>query len=235
MANRVKTTKPIQPPFKAQNFYEKELLALIDEMEKKALKKAKIFKDSEPQEGILAVLLQYIGKISLFESIALRFVSLVNGVNKKKFEANLEAIGFKEILEPSLEKYLEKKRAANVALIKSIPQHLHDNLEKKLKEFFENPNGKSLVKMLEREFNVSKSRAKLIARDQTAKINHGLSKKRAVANGSEKYVWRTSADERVRSRHKKLEGKVFMWSKGSPCCGHPSDDVNCRCLALAVY
>jgi SPP1 gp7 family putative phage head morphogenesis protein len=230
-----RTTKPIQPPFKAQNYYEKELTAYIDSIEKNLFKKFKFIADSEQQEGILAFMLSYIDNIPLFGEIALKFVSLVNLVNKKKFNANLEAIGFKEIINPNLEKYLELKRNDNIDLIKSIPVQLHENLKVKLKEFYENPKGKSLVKILEKEFNSSRSKAKLIARDQTAKINHGLSRQRAEANGSKSYTWRTSGDERVRSKHKKLNGKVFKWKKGSPCCGHPSDDVNCRCLALAVY
>ena len=232
---KTKTTKPIQPPFKAQNYYEKELRAYIDDMEKKLFKKFKFLADSEPQEGILAFIVSYIENLPLFGKIALRFVSLLNTVNKKKFTANLESIGFKEIFNPNLDKYLDLKRKENIDLIKSIPVQLHANLKIKLKDYYENPEGKNLVKILEKEFDVSRNKAKLIARDQTAKINHGLSRQRAEANDSKSYKWRTSQDERVRSRHKKLNGKVFKWKRGSPCCGHPSDEVNCRCLALAIY
>ena len=227
--------KPIQPPFKAQSYYEKELIAYIDDIEKRLFKKFKFLADSESQEGILVFIMSYIENLPMFGKIALRFVSLVNSINKKKFATNLENIGFKEIINPSLEAYLDLKRKENIELIKSIPLQLHAKLEEKLKEYYENPQGKSLVKILEKEFNVSRSRAKLIARDQTAKINHNLSRQRAKANGSKSYKWRTSEDERVRSPHKKLNGKVFKWKKGSPCCGDPSDEVNCRCLALAIY
>lgn len=230
-----KTTKPIQPPFKAQSYYEKELLAYIDNIEKKLYKKFNNIADSEPKEGILAFVLSFVEDLPLFGKIALKFVNLVNTINKKKFTANLEAIGFSEIVDADVEKYLDLKRKDNVTLIKSIPLKLHANLEVKLKDFYENPNGKSLIKLLEKEFNISRNKAKLIARDQTAKINHGLSRQRAEANGSKAYKWRTSQDERVRSSHKKLNGKVFNWEKGSPCCGHPSDDVNCRCTARVIY
>lgn len=230
-----KTTKPIQPPFKAHSYYEKALMAYVDDMEKKVFKKYKNIADTTTEEGILALILSFTESLPLFGKIALKFVNLLNGVHKKKFNTNLETIGFKEIVDADLEALLRLKREANVALIKTIPQELHDKLKIKLKDFLENPNGKSLIKIIEKEFNVSRSKAKRIARDQTAKINHDLSAARSIANGSTHYIWRTSEDERVSDEHKKLNKKKFSWKNGSSCCGHPSSRVNCRCLALGVY
>jgi SPP1 gp7 family putative phage head morphogenesis protein len=230
---RNRVAKAIQPPFKAQNYYYKELLKLLEDMERDINKKLSTIADSSTEEGIFGVLMEYVSKIPLYQKIALKFVNLINTTNEKKYKKGLENIGIKEIIDADVSKLLARKREYNVGLIKSIPQKMHDRLLVKLAEAFE--NGNSIQDILSREFDISKNRAKLIARDQTAKINSDLYEHRAVANGSYKYIWRTSADERVRSEHQKLNGKKFRWDEGSPCCGHPSSDVNCRCLARAVY
>ncbi len=230
---RLKTAKAILPPYKAQKAYEKDLIEFIEQIEKQTNKRLKRYYDNT--ESILGFILSYAKKIPLFEKITNSFISLIDKTHKKKFQKGLESIGFKEIIEPDLESALNKARDTNIALIKTIPEKLHDKLEKRLKDYFENSEGKNLQKIIEHEFSVTKSRAKLIARDQTAKVNASLNSHRARANGSIEYIWKTSRDERVRSRHRELESKKFKWSKGSACCGHPSDDVNCRCTARAVY
>jgi len=242
---RKKTLKGILPPFKAQSYYEKELMALVDDMEKKLFKKFKNITDSELEEAILTSILNYLDNpplfngIPLFEATALKFVTLVNDINSKKFNKALEEIELKEIITPKLTKQLAKHRTFNVGLIKSIPEKLHGKLEIKLKDYFEGNSKKSLESIIRDEFEVTRSRAKFIARDQTAKVNASLTRSRAEANGSKEYTWRTSGDNAVREtaghNHKKLNGKKFKWSEGSPCCGHPADEHGCRCSARAVF
>ncbi len=55
-------------------------------------------------------------------------------------------------------------------------------------------------------------RARLVARDQLGKLNGQISMLRQTAIGVERYTWRTSLDERVRTTHQALEGKVFYWN-----------------------
>ena len=230
--SKKKVAKAILPPYKAQNYYEKELIKLIDKMEKKLFKKFNLLKDNDTQEGILSFILNFLDN-KIVNKIAKKFVNLINTINEKKYKKGLENIGLSEIVTPNIEDLLESHRATNISLIKSIPQKMHSKLEIKLKEAFE--NGENIEDILRKEFDISRSRAKLIARDQTAKINHSLTLVRAKANGSTKYKWRTSKDERVRTTHQELEGKIFEWGIGSTCCGDPSDDVNCRCSARAIY
>lgn len=47
---------------------------------------------------------------------------------------------------------------------------------------------------------------------------------------SERYVWRTRNDEKVRSAHRAREGKKFYWYK-PPVDGHPGQAPGCRCIA----
>lgn len=234
MKKRSKIAKPIQPPFKAQAYYQKELHKLIDIMEVQLFKKFNTIADSTTEEGILSFILSYLEQLPIVSEIALKFINLINTVNEKKYKKGLENIGFTEVISPDLEVLLETSRKNNISLIKSIPTKMHSKLQFKLKEAFE--NGGNVEEVIRHQFNVSRIRAKLIVRDQTAKINHALTAQRAIANGSIYYQWRTSQDERVRDEHQALNGKKFKWSgEGSHCCGHPSEDINCRCLALAIY
>lgn len=48
---------------------------------------------------------------------------------------------------------------------------------------------------------------------------------------TDRYVWRTRRDERVRPSHRMNDGRIFSWSD-PPATGHPGDDYNCRCEAV---
>lgn len=58
---------------------------------------------------------------------------------------------------------------------------------------------------------VTRSRANLIARTETARAASGFTMVRAQAVGSGGYVWRTVRDEDVRPMHRKLEGTFHRW------------------------
>jgi SPP1 gp7 family putative phage head morphogenesis protein len=86
---------------------------------------------------------------------------------------------------------------------------------------------------LEARGGVSGSRAELIARDQTLKLNGQISATRQQRAGVESYTWSTSLDDRVRDEHAELEGQQFDWLN-PPEVGHPGEDINCRCVAIPV-
>jgi SPP1 gp7 family putative phage head morphogenesis protein len=127
-----------------------------------------------------------------------------------------------------------------VGLITSIPEEQNIKLRKLLTQaLIENQPQRQIAAMLRKEFNSSKSRARLIARDQVLKLNGRTNRVKQEALGIDKYVWRTVKDDRVRNRHKELDGRVFSWddpptinNRGDK--GHPGDDFQCRCYAEAV-
>ena len=51
------------------------------------------------------------------------------------------------------------------------------------------------------------------------------------AGMTDRYVWRTRRDERVRRSHRMNDGRVFSWTD-APATGHPGEDYNCRCEAV---
>lgn len=86
---------------------------------------------------------------------------------------------------------------------------------------------------IKEKFDVSQSKADLLARDQTLKLNANITQARQRGAGVEKYIWTTSGDERVREEHAALEGQVFSWNDPPPP-GHPGEDYQCRCTAFPV-
>lgn len=138
----------------------------------------------------------------------------------------------------------------NVRLIKGLQSDQIDRLEAIV-------NGagaiggrvEPLAQTLEREFNLTKARASLIARDQTLKLNAQITQERQQAAGVETYIWTTAGDSRVRgkpgglypnsaSNHWKLDGTRQSWAKPpitneeTGARNHPGEDFQCRCVAL---
>lgn len=125
---------------------------------------------------------------------------------------------------------------ANIDLITSIPeQHfakLREAVEKNLRV---GVRFEAVAAEIERIADVTESRAKVIARDQTSKMNGAFNQARQTGLGINKYEWQTSGDERVRDTHADNDGKTFSWDSPPPITGHPGDDVLCRCVALPIF
>lgn len=149
------------------------------------------------------------------------------------FGVDLRAVAREE----DLEGVLEIAAMRNASLIRGMADDVLKQIAVQTTEAL--LNGESVAKLRERirgRLNVSDSRAQLIARDQTAKLNADLNQKRHTDAGIESYVWRTSADERVRPRHRDLEGKVYKY--GEPTGAEeglpPGKPIRCRCIAQAI-
>ncbi|TXG97740.1 MAG: hypothetical protein E6R08_06370 [Nevskiaceae bacterium] len=124
----------------------------------------------------------------------------------------------------------------NVALIKSIPNQYFDRIENAVWQNTGQGNRfEDLAETLKKIDDVTDSRAKLIARDQTGKINSAITQARSKSVGLNKYTWRTSNDERVRDSHAEKEGQVFSFDDPPSDTGNPGDDVSCRCTAEPYF
>ena len=125
-------------------------------------------------------------------------------------------------------------RDRNIQLV----ENAHRIYAKQVREVIEDPGTFGMRveeirdRLLERR-NVSESRAELIARDQTLKLNGQIAATRQQRAGVESYVWSTSQDDRVREEHAALEGETFSWL-APPEVGHPGQDFQCRCVAIPV-
>jgi SPP1 gp7 family putative phage head morphogenesis protein len=128
----------------------------------------------------------------------------------------------------------ERFARENVELIRSLDERYFDDVARFVTEAVrKGTSTRELAATLRDRLGVSENRARVVARDQVAKLNGRITQHRQERLGIRKYRWSTSKDERVRKRHVALEGKVFSWD-APPSEGHPGTPVLCRCTAIPV-
>lgn len=154
---------------------------------------------------------------------------------------------------------IDQFRETNVDLITSIPEDMLDEVSSVIEDAWEaGARVETLSDSILERFDVSESRADLIARDQTLKLNANLAQTRAQSAGLNRYVWSTSGqDERVRGNptglypnpsktgrvtadHYHLDGKIFSYDdppvvdERTGRTANPGEDYQCRCTAAPI-
>jgi SPP1 gp7 family putative phage head morphogenesis protein len=161
--------------------------------------------------------------------------------NRRKYDTPLgQALGLTAItdamalrldaIDPDLEsRVLEQWTRENVALIKGVSQ---DQISRVVAAVARAERESTRARELEIQIasivEGGIGRARVIARDQIGKFNGSLDRLKQTDAGIDGYVWRTSQDERVRPRHRALDGQRFAWAQ-PPTEGHPGQPVQCRC------
>lgn len=177
---------------------------------------------------------------SLAETVASQFVRASDQINQRKFQQQMRSIGVDVFgSSPAIEEMLEGAVYDNVKLIKSIPeQYLYRVENIILTNMRAGLTPTLIIGELQEQFGVTQRRAKMIARDQTSKVNGDLNKKRQIEAGFQYFEWVDSSDNRVRERHEDIANKVTAYGKGiyrwdNPPLGSdgkpilPGSDYNC--------
>lgn len=129
---------------------------------------------------------------------------------------------------------LELSIRENANLISNVNADTKKRIEQALFDALAQRKSKTwLVQELQKAMGISRRRARVIATDQTHKLNALLTRFRNEQLGIDGYVWKTVLDDRVRHAHQMREGKQFRWDAPPPD-GHPGYPVNCRCHAQSV-
>lgn len=133
---------------------------------------------------------------------------------------------------------------------KNMQRYIQDWTEKEIvtlrndvqKYYKRGYRAKTLSEIIEKRYEVSQSKAKFLARQETRLMISKFRELRYVDLGSEGYYWTTvvgDAGSPVRPMHKKLAGKFIRWDnppitnpKGDR--NHAGEDYNCRCTPRAV-
>lgn len=137
--------------------------------------------------------------------------------------------------EPFLAPLAEGWVRESTSLIKSLPTRLHPEIEGIIRRgVMGGQSVKQLKDQIKARYGVTDYRAKLIAQDQTLKLNADLTRYRLQSVGVTEYIWRSVQDSRVRPEHAYLNGKTFSWDKPSSE-GHPGKPVRCRCRAEGIW
>ncbi|EKT4497371.1 minor capsid protein [Pseudomonas putida] len=146
----------------------------------------------------------------------------------------------------TMQDYLHASAQQNAQLIKSIPAKYLEEVQTLVMANMRSGMRPSFIeKALQEQFGVTQRRAKMIARDQTSKIQGELAEKQQKGAGFEYFQWIDSDDQRVRHRHHEIANKVtaygkgiYRWDdlplsdKGVPI--KPGSDYSCRCIARPV-
>lgn len=186
-----------------------------------------------------------------FENIAgtlsKEFINTADQVNRKRFNSSMKSVGLDVFGDsPELVDYIDASIFDNTRLIKSIPEQYLNNVQSiVMTNVRAGGRPASIAKSLLDQFDVTNNRAKMIARDQTAKINGDLTAKRQQNVGFEYFQWLDSDDQRVRRRHESIADKVTAYGKGiyrwdNPPLNEkgipiiPGQDFQCRCVAIPV-
>lgn len=179
-------------------------------------------------------------RISQAENIANGFVSRGDAQNHAEVSTNLKnqtGIDLSAYLRnnPNVVERVNELTVSNIQLIKSIRTQYLDKVQNAVTQAVVNGTlNKDLGEQLKKLGKDAESRAMLIARDQSSKLNAALTRARHEEMGIKKYMWSTSGDERVRASHAEKDGKIFEYTNPPADTGHPGHDVNCRCVQIPV-
>ena len=157
-----------------------------------------------------------------------RFTKLMSsalGVNITPFMADLGVQGT-----------MTQAITRNAALIRTIPAKFHARFMSQLTILSANTpfDEAELSKVINQTYKLSGYDLRRLTRDQTSKLNGELNRARQEQVGVREYVWSSSGDGRVRPSHVANDGLTFSWQNPPAGTGHPGEDIQCRCVALAV-
>lgn len=133
--------------------------------------------------------------------------------------------------------------AENVSLIRDVSRQYHQRVESAVMVSIQT-GGQGRATVLEAvraAGEKSDRRARLIARDQTAKITAAYNAERAKSVGMKKFMWQHSGGgAEPRELHLKLSGQIFEY-ENPPVIdertgerGLPGQLINCRCVAVPL-
>lgn len=139
---------------------------------------------------------------------------------------------------PAMKEALASAVHQNVGLIKSIPgQYLGEVEQLVMRSAQAGRDVGGLMAQIEARYQVARSRAALIARDQNNKATSALNRARMLDLGIGKAVWLHShAGKKPRPTHVKMDGRVYdvaegMWDPAEGEHIHPGWLINCRCTS----
>lgn len=174
--------------------------------------------------------------------LASNFDDIIKNLDKKFNKSiKVHSISFNDLLPEAKEK-IAKEWSNNLEL---FVKDFTDNQIIELREFTQQNatagfRASELEAKLRKEFNISKNKAKFLARQETSLFTANYTKQRYQTAGIDEYVWSTSQDERVRDDHKRLNGKRFSFDDppivdlNTGKKANPGEDFGCRCVAMPV-
>lgn len=188
------------------------------------------------------------------DAFATKWLSAVSRKQKEEFQRNMaKALGvdYTAVFDDKVVHAAAEISAVEASnLIRTIPEEYFGKIQEAVLQNYQQlplPEGRTLAEEIREIYKVTASRARVIARDQTSKMNTAITQARNEEIGVEEYIWRTAGDSRVvgtpgglfpdgnrvHGNHYARNGKTFRWDE-PPADGHPGYAINCRCVAEPV-
>lgn len=188
-------------------------------------------------------------------ALAAQFVGRMDKKTKQQLEKSVgKAMGVdlaQLVKSEGLSAALDASIRENARRITSIPAEFLDKIQRIVyAETIKGRSGASIISQIQEVYPVSQNQARLIARDQSNKVNGDITRERQTASGIRGYRWRTVGDDAVRESHKERNGKVYAWrpedvgkrldsgevmlDPEAEDIGHPGEDIQCRCIAEPI-
>ena len=128
----------------------------------------------------------------------------------------------------------QRLMAEQVSLIKSLPIDAAERVHALVTESRSSGERASeIAKKILETGDVTRARATLIARTESARASSVLTQARAQHIGSTHFIWRTSGDFDVRESHAEIDGHAFRWDAPPKTDNLPAyiagAGPNCRC------
>ena len=169
----------------------------------------------------------------LFADEGKRHTAAFTAGAKRALGVDLSAI----VRDADLDDYVVRASERASGLITNMSTELaHKVAEATRTSVIRGGSASSLSEVIAQITEVSKSRAKLIASDQTGKVTSDITRIRHIQAGVTTYIWRTSHDERVRARHRELDGRTYSYDEqtGAEEGLPPGQPIRCRCIAQGI-
>lgn len=160
----------------------------------------------------------------------------IGKLDKKFSDKYRDAIGTEDLSDIAKDELKEAYAAALKPYIESFSEEMISDLRGIVTE-----NAKAgyrfdnLVTKIQNRYDVSQSKAEFLAQQETGLFMAAHRQARFGDVGIRKYIWRTAGDSTVRDSHKKLNGRVFEYSKppvvdeATGRRANPGQDFRCRC------
>lgn len=158
------------------------------------------------------------------------------------FKKTVESITIAPVLTATAKQLIAKEWATNLELyiVDWTKANILKLRQQVLAHTFTGQRAEPLARMIQKNYQVSRDKAKFLARQETSLLMSKMRESRYKDIGSTKYKWIGADDERERPDHKLLNNKIFSWdsppvtNRETGARNHPGEDFGCRCVAVPI-
>ena len=172
-----------------------------------------------------------------------QIAKVLDGLDDQFEKTTAETLSIKPEMTPNMKVRIEGEYSQNLnKYIKEWEEEaifrLRDQVEANA---FSGFRADKMVARIQAEAGVSKRKAEFLARQETSLLVSKYREVKYTDAGIDMYQWSTSHDDRVRHRHKELDGRIFKFSdppitdNATGARNNPGSDYNCRCTCIPIF